>query len=73
MLHTYVATLLSSRPTTMQNIDSINTNINIDVFEIAIVKKKKEKKMFNFTKFFYQMTFEQKNIFLKVTRKIDLS
>lgn len=29
--------------------------------------------MFNFTKFFYQMTFEQKNIFLKVTRKIDLS
>lgn len=73
MLHTYVATLLSSRPTTIQNIDSINTNINIDVFEIAIVKKKKEKKMFNFTKFFYQMTFEQKNIFLKVTRKIDLS
>lgn len=29
--------------------------------------------MFNFTKFFYQMIFEQKNIFLKVTRKIDLS
>lgn len=45
MLHTYVATLLSSRPTTMQNIDSINTNINIDVFEIAIIKKKKEKKI----------------------------
>lgn len=43
MLHTYVATLLSSRPTTIQNIDSINTNINIDVFEIAIVKKKREK------------------------------
>lgn len=43
MLHTYVATLLSSRPTTMQNIDSINTNINIDVFEIAIAKKKRKK------------------------------
>lgn len=43
MLHTYVATLLSSRPTTMQNIDSINTNINIDVFEITIVKKKEKK------------------------------
>lgn len=26
--------------------------------------------MFNFTKFFYQMTFEQKNIFLKVTKSI---
>lgn len=43
MLHTYVATLLSSRSTTMQNIDSINTNINIDVFEITIVKKKEKK------------------------------